>query len=54
MANLARLVAPPGQHGLLVPNVPPSTYFVRVRAANGTGEGAASNEIGVVVSSNPN
>jgi hypothetical protein len=54
MANLARFVLPPGQAGLLVPDVPPGTYFVRVRAANATGEGLASNEITVTVPSSPN
>ncbi len=49
MANLARFVLPPGETTLVVPNVPSGRYFVRVRPANWTGEGVASNEIAVTV-----
>lgn len=34
---------------LTVPNVPPGTYFVRVRALNGTAQSAPSNEVSVTV-----
>lgn len=49
LANLARFALLPGETGLQVPDVPPGTYFVRVRSANGTGEGIASNEVTVTV-----
>ena len=37
--------------GLTVPNVPPGTYFVRVRGRDAAGNGPASNEVTVVVGS---
>ena len=49
LSNLARLPVAAGQSSLIVTDVPPGTYFVRVRAMNGTGAGDPSNEIAVVV-----
>ena len=45
--DLAR--APVAGVSVTAPNVPPGTYFVRVRAVNGAGIGAASAELQVVV-----
>ena len=48
--NLARFCVAAGTTSLTVPNVPPGqTYYVRVRAVNGTGNGEPSNEVAVVV-----
>lgn len=44
-ADLAVLEVPAGRTDLVVPNVPPGSYYVRARAVNGTGRGQASNEI---------
>jgi hypothetical protein len=49
LTDLARIAVPTGRSSLVVPHVPSGTYFVRVRSANATGEGAASNEITVSV-----
>lgn len=52
MPGLADIVAPAfiGQTtSYVVPNVPPGTYFVRIRAVNAAGMGAASDEVLVVV-----
>jgi hypothetical protein len=43
LANLATL--PVGTNGLAVADVPPGTYFVRVRARNACGLGAVSQEV---------
>jgi hypothetical protein len=49
LSELARLPVPAGTTTVTVPNVPPGTYYVRVRALNDVGLGAASNEVVVVV-----
>lgn len=49
LADLARLPLPAGETTLVVPNVPPGTYSVRVRSVNATGPGEPSNELTVVV-----
>jgi Fibronectin type III domain len=46
-ANVATL--PVAGTSLTVPNVPPGTYFVRVRALNGAAQSAPSNEVTVSV-----
>jgi hypothetical protein len=48
-SDLARLPVTAGQDALTVPDVPPGTYYVRVRSVNGTGLGDASNEISIVI-----
>jgi hypothetical protein len=48
-SDLATLPVTTGETTLVVPGVPPGTYYVRVRAVNGTGIGAASNEVVVVI-----
>ncbi len=47
--NLARFCLAAGATSLSVSGVPSGTYYVRVRAVNGTGAGEPSNEITVVV-----
>ena len=47
--DLAQFCVAAGTTTLSVPNVPPGTYYVRVRAVNGTGKGEPSNEVAVVV-----
>ena len=47
--DIARLRAAAGSTSLTVPNVPPGTYFVRVRSLNGAGAGTPSNEVVVIV-----
>lgn len=49
LTNLASLAVAPGEAVLVVPNVPPGTYFVRVRTRTAAGVEAISNEITVVV-----
>jgi len=49
LSELARLPVPAGTTTVTVPNVPAGTYYVRVRALNDVGLGAASNEFVVVV-----
>jgi glucose/arabinose dehydrogenase len=46
-SNLAVITT--NQSSALFPNVPPGTYFVRVRSVNGAGVSAASNEVVVSV-----
>ena len=48
LANLAIMTVPTGQT-LTVPDVPPGTYYVRVKAANHIGDSVPSNEIVVAV-----
>ena len=48
LTDVGTLALGPGQT-LSIPVVPPGTYVVRVRAANATGVGAASNEIVITV-----
>ncbi len=47
MSDIAR--APVAGTSVSAPNVPPGTYYVRVRAVNGTGPGEPSAEIALVV-----
>jgi len=47
LSDIARV--PLTATALTVPNVPPGTYFVRVRAVNNAGTGDASAEVQVVV-----
>ena len=47
--DLAWLRAAASSTSLIVPNVPPGTYYVPVRSANGAGAGTPSNEVVVVV-----
>ena len=49
LSDLARLPMAAAQVALTVPDVPPGTYYVRVRSFNGTGLGEASNEISIVI-----
>ncbi|MCC7032531.1 MAG: hypothetical protein IT179_06820 [Acidobacteria bacterium] len=49
LADLARLQVPARETTTMVPNVPPGTYSVRVRAVNATGPGEPSNAITIVV-----
>jgi hypothetical protein len=48
LANLAMMTVPTGRT-LTVPDVPPGTYYVRVKAANYIGDSVPSNEIVVSV-----
>ena len=48
-SDLASLPVAAGQNALTVPDVPPGTYYVRVRSVNGSGVGDPSNELTVVV-----
>lgn len=48
LADLATFVVPAATT-VTVPNVPPGTYYVRVKAANSIGDSPASNEIVVTV-----
>jgi hypothetical protein len=49
LSNLARLIVPGSQLSFSTGGVPAGTYFVRIVAVNGAGEGPASNEIRLVV-----
>jgi hypothetical protein len=49
LSNLAVLPLLPTETALTVPNVPRGSYYVRVRAVNGTGPGEPSNEVLVTV-----
>ena len=49
-ANLANVNTGNTQTSLVTANVPPGTYYVRVRAASASGQGGPSNEVQVVVS----
>ena len=49
LSDLAQLPIAAGQVALTVPDVPPGTYYVRVRSFNGSGLGEASNEISIVI-----
>jgi hypothetical protein len=48
LSNLARAPIGPTP-SIVIPGVPPGTYFVRVRAVDATGESAPSNEVVVTV-----
>lgn len=49
LANIIPALPLGGAPGIVAPNVPPGTYYVRVRAANGALVSAPSNEIVVTV-----
>lgn len=49
LANLARLVTTGPVTSFVVPFVPPGTYFVRVRGRNQIGQGAASQDVSIVM-----
>jgi hypothetical protein len=49
LTNLARLVVPAGSTSFTVTDVPRGTYFVRMRAVNGSGQGVPTSDITVAV-----
>lgn len=49
LANLARLDTGSPASSFTVPNVPPGTYWVRVRGTNAAGTGAPSQDIAIVM-----
>jgi predicted phage tail protein len=51
LANLAQLVTGTPASSLNVPNVPPGTYWVRVRGSNAAGVGAPSQNVAIVMGS---
>jgi hypothetical protein len=49
LSDLARLVTGTPATSLSVPNVPPGTYWVRVRGSNDAGTGAPSQDVAIVM-----
>ena len=49
LSNLAQLSTGTPATSFVVPNVPPGTYWVRVRGSNGAGVGAPSQDVAIVM-----